>query len=181
MERFVGEDLEQDRTEGVDVRRLPDVGGFAQLLGRHVARRADQVSAFEVEALRSTDHAGQPPIQDVHVTEIAEHDVRGLEIAMDDAARVRELDREADIGERTQQALARGDWRARELGERDAGEPLHREERAALVVRPEIVDRQDRRVIEAGLDPSLAQKARGVIGARVGRVETLERDLTADS
>ena len=55
----------------------------------------------------SREHARDAPVEHVDLAEIAEHDVRGLEIAMDDAARVRELDREADVGERAQQALAR--------------------------------------------------------------------------
>ena len=80
------------------------------------------------------DDAREPPIEDVDVAEIAEHDVRGLEIAMDDAARVRELDREADICERAQQALAICDRARHQVGERHAGEALHREERAAALV-----------------------------------------------
>ena len=51
-----------------------------------------------------------------------------------------------------------GSGAVEQLGERDAGEPLHREVRPAVAVAAELVDRHDRRVIEARLDPRLAQE-----------------------
>ena len=120
------------------------------------------MSALDMRSRGSpVDDARDAPVEHVHLAVVAEHDVRRLEIAVDDAARVRELDREAHVDERAQQRAGSGaPARASLLGERDAGEPLHREERAARLVDAELVDRDDRRVIEAGLDPRLAQEPR---------------------
>ena len=146
----------------------------AHLLGRHVARRAERSRRRSVPsssastspasrralACRSSD-ARDAPVEHVDLAEVAEHDVRRLEIAMDDAARVRELDREADVDERAQAAAAAGRrLRRARLRERDAGEPLHREVRPAVRVGAELVHRDDRRVLEPRLDPRLAQEPR---------------------
>ena len=76
---------------------------------------------------------------------------------MDDAARVGELDRPADIDEHAQQAVLR-----RALGDASseglAGDALHREERAVVLVDAELVDRHDRGMLEPGLDARLAQR-----------------------
>ena len=98
---------------------------------------------------------------------------------MDHAARVRELDREADVGERAQQALPErlGVGASRgSVGERRAGELLHREERLAVAVAAELVDRHDRRVIEPALDLRLAQEPldqrRAPLAARIRLIAT---------
>ena len=169
MQRLGGEDLEQDRAERVDIgaRRRGDA---LDLLGRHVARRAEHraglgpvAEGVDLGVARRSpvvgEHARDAPVEHVDLAVVAEHDVRGLEIAVHDAARVRELDREADVDERAQQRLERPAIR-QALGERDAREPLHREVRLALRIGAELVHRHDRRVIEARLDPRLAQEPR---------------------
>src|SRR6185295_8129078 len=76
------------------------------LLGRRAdrgLRRAlagARAAALEGVAERPRD----APVEDVDLAEVAEHDVRRLEIAVHDAAAVRELDREADVDERAQHA-----------------------------------------------------------------------------
>ena len=105
----------------------------ADLFGRHVAGRAedraggravvvviDIVGGAVVAALRVGDDARDAPVEHVDLAVVAEHDVRRLEIAMDDAARVRELDREADVDERARAAAARGSSCVRRFAERDA-------------------------------------------------------------
>src|SRR3569832_2362984 len=188
--RLAGEHLEQDRAERVDIGRSARLHGPLELLRRHVARRAEQLALLDVEAVdvvamdlgdRLADDAREPPIEHVDYAEVAEHHVRGLEIAVDDAARVRELDREADIGERAQQARPRRDRALHQLRQRDAGEPLHREERAASVVGAEVVDRRDRGMIEPRLDPRLAQEPLDLGIRRRRRTQPLERDVAADA
>ena len=62
---------------------------------------------------------------------------------MHDAARVREVDRRGRPRRTRAAGAARGARRVREqLGERHAGEPLHREVRAAVAVAAELVDRR---------------------------------------
>ena len=103
MQRLAGEDLEQDRAERVDVGRRCRPSCAAHLLGRHVAGRAEHraglrraversaVADREAASSRSpVEHARDAPVEHVDLAEVAEHDVRRLEIAMDDAARVRE-------------------------------------------------------------------------------------------
>src|SRR5690606_1823343 len=104
-----------------------------------------------------------------HLAEVAEHDVGGLEIAMHHAAAVRERDRETHLAHGREQLATRvlaldvgvesaqpGD----DLLERLALDALHREERGAVFVATEIVDRYDPGVLELALDAHLAQEAR---------------------
>ena len=73
---------------------------------------------------------------------------------MDDAADVRELDREADLGERAEQALA------------------------PELVAPELVHRDDGGVIQPRLDPRLAEEA---VDVGIGRVVGVEPPLPMSS
>jgi hypothetical protein len=50
-------------------------------------------------------HLGDAPVEHRDLPEVSKHDVVRLEIAMNDAPHMRELDREADLGERAQQPL----------------------------------------------------------------------------
>ncbi len=132
-----------------------------------------------------------PPVEDVHLAVVAEHHVRGLEVAVEDAPRVGEVHRQAHRRERREQLaqaeLAR-DLRvavaqaADHLLERHALQALHREVRAAVLVEPEVVHRDDRGVLELALDAALAEEARaerGVVPV-VGQ-EHLLRDVAADA
>src|SRR5438128_1612223 len=75
-----------------------------ELLGGHVARRAEAAPArlgrHRNDALvlvaRPAVNPRDAPIEHVHLAIVAEHHVRWLEIAMDDAALVREMDSHAD-------------------------------------------------------------------------------------
>jgi hypothetical protein len=55
--------------------------------------------------LRVADDPCEAPVEHVHLTVVAEHDVRRLEVSVDDVMRVRELDREAYIDERANEPL----------------------------------------------------------------------------
>ena len=71
------------------------------------SRAVAAARATSAKSSRLADDLRDAPVEHVDLAEVAEHDVGRLEIAVDDAARVRELDREADVDERAQQALAR--------------------------------------------------------------------------
>ncbi len=74
--------LEEDDAEGVDVRAA--VGFQAlDLLGRHVFGRADDAPLGRDPA--HPDGPGDPEVEDLGVPLLVDHDVAGLEVAVDDA------------------------------------------------------------------------------------------------
>ena len=185
------QDLEQDRSERVDIDRAADLAAGSELLGRDVAGRAKELArlGITIEAVdvagRGLDHgvggyAREAPVDDVDLAVVAEHDVRWLEVAVHDTAHVRELDGQADLAERAQRALARRLLVRKLVAQRHSGEALHREVRAPVRIVAELVDRHDRGMIEAGLDPRLAKEPLDVGVARRGGVEPLERDVPPD-
>ena len=88
---------------------------------------------------------------------------------MDDAALVREVDRETDLHERAEQLVQRVDARGGLVAAAEgvdhvlhgrAADALHREEGVSLAVHAEVVDGHDRRMLELALHASLANEAR---------------------
>ena len=119
------------------------------------------------------DELGEPPVEQVHLAEIAEHDVARLEVAVEHAARVGEGDGLADLAERAEQAalrVGRGHRgvalleAAHDLGERLPVEALHREEGRLVGPDAEVVHGHDRRVLELALHPRLALEAHARVG-----------------
>jgi hypothetical protein len=128
-------------------------------------------------------HACESPVEDVRLAEVAEHDVRGLEIAMHDAALMGELHRETDIDEACEQRATRPlhrILRRQNVGERRAGEALHREVRCARVA-TEVMNRYDARMLEPTLHSRLAQEA--CDGVRIARATAhhLDGDIASDA
>ena len=173
----------------------PDVGALVdrhgrRLLGRHVARGPDDFADARVIRARSEDlpvpalhHLRETPVEDLDLAVLAEHDVRGLEVAMEHAARMREVDRLCDLeqhlheprdgvpGDGLRVAPAQA---AEHVGERAAPDVAHRAERGA-VVHDERVERNDVRVLELAEDAHLVEEARAARG--VVALGHLERDL----
>jgi len=102
--------LEQDEPERVHVGARPDVR-IRHLLRGDVHRRAQERSRLRQTRLVLVLDAGslvfdqprEPPVEDIHLAEVTEHDVRGLEVAMDHATRVRVVDCKAYGRERGEQ------------------------------------------------------------------------------
>ncbi len=84
-----GDDLTQDRAEAPHVRAGVDVFA-ALLLGAHVAAGAGAAARRESLAI---DLDGEPPVEDLGLAELAQHQVRGLQVAVHDARVVRVADR----------------------------------------------------------------------------------------
>ena len=88
------------------------------LLGRHVPRRSQDAGrrAPEVRSgsfdgclggrFRAPTYTGDAPIDDIHLSEIAQHHVGGLEVPVDDASCVREVDGNAHLGERCEEPVS---------------------------------------------------------------------------
>ncbi|MFT3774796.1 MAG: hypothetical protein QM820_56325 [Minicystis sp.] len=202
VERLEREHLEEDDAERVDVgARVELIDLAAELLGRHVAGRAHDLADLRLRLRAGGDDAlvgilaggdlGEAPVEQVHLAEITEHDVAGLEIAVQHAARVGEGDREADAAEGGEELAARVDGggglvalleRVHDGGERLAVEALHGEEGRAVGPHAEVVDGHDRGVLELALHAGLALEAHARVGLRRGLLaEELHRDLAADA
>jgi hypothetical protein len=119
---------------------------------------------------------GQPPVDEHRLAELADQDVVGLEIAVEDAARV-------DVGDRVghrQHVRHQRQPPGQPVGPRDdlverlAADHPHRVERRAVVERAGVVDRHDRRVLEPAGQRDLADEARGGLGGAI------QRDLDHD-
>ena len=108
-----------------------------------------------------------------------DHDVRGLDVAVDDAARVAVLERVGDLDPdvhdlaEVQRLVPDQPQQVRAL--RDG----HHEEERALVT-PEVVDRHDRGVVHLGDELRLALEALLDLGRQVRRGDELDRDLAVE-
>jgi hypothetical protein len=115
------------------------------------------------------DLPGQPPVDDDGLAERPDQHVGWLEVAVDDAVVVR-------VGE----GLGRGDQVRQErklvvgcrgagrcIGERGPFDQLHRKERLAARPVPDLVQRDDRRMLQARGDSRLAAEAADRLGGGV--------------
>ncbi|MFO0745262.1 MAG: hypothetical protein U1F43_06220 [Myxococcota bacterium] len=189
------EDGTQRPHVGARVERLAARGGRA-----HVARRADdgarvgevgavahrggqRAAAHVGDARRGVvAHDGQAPVDDLDLAELADHQVGRLQVAVDDALRVRVGDGLGGPQDVAGAAAAARQRRrrvgAQELVERLAAHDAQGELQAAVGARPEVVDGHDAGVLEGGQDGGLAPQPRarhGQVGARA--VDDLQRLL----
>jgi hypothetical protein len=163
----------KDAAEREQVGARVEVSVAAALLRRHVRGRSSPGGA---RRLRGRVQLGDAEIEQLHPGDVArrEEEVRGLEIAVDDAARVHRREGGRDAG-----ADAHG------LG--DAHRPAHETRREVLTLQPLHRDvalpgvdapvrhhAHDGRVLEPGQDVDLAFEAR--TRRRVGRARELDRD-----
>jgi hypothetical protein len=198
MQALERDDLEEDRAERIDVGALVRVDRVADLLRRHVPGRPENVpvKGLHADGRVGREHLGlghdlgDAPVEHVDLAEVADHHVRGLEIAVHDPARMRVVDRHAHVPEHAEELgerpLADGfglaaDQREQQRLERLPGDALHGEEVVAVLVEADVVHGDDRGVLEAALHAHLAKEP----GARLGRLrqhraEHLEGDLATD-
>lgn len=121
MRHPAGQQVIQRRTQAIDVRRwrqfvVPTLG----LLGAHVGGRTDGRSHLRRRRVRPvngvghhsgrqrhvlvrTDHLGQAPVDHQRLAELAEHDVRRFQVAMDHAFAMRVVDCVAHMQEPREQ------------------------------------------------------------------------------
>jgi thiopeptide-type bacteriocin biosynthesis protein len=186
-----GQQVVEDRAERIDVDprvdQLP-----ARLLRRHVGRGPDHRAAQRqarsagqrqlvarsagriARGIGATGQPRQAPVDDRDLAELADQHVRRLEVAVDHAAAVRVGDRVGDRGDDREQRDALVEAAVVEPRvQRGPAEQLHDVERPAILVAPEVVDRHDRRVLEARHQVGLAHQASC-------RARGLERQLDRD-
>ena len=181
--RLPGQALVEDAAERVDVRALVERVA-RDLLGGDVLERADDLAGGGDSRERARA-LGQPEVAEVAVLATAglrDEDVRGLDVAVDEALLVRGVERLGDLGEELDRALRLERTVLRdELGEVGALDVAHGEEEHAVLL-ARLVDGDDVRVVERGGDPRLAQEAlaEALVLGELGR-DHLERDLAPET
>jgi hypothetical protein len=188
VRRDARDHLVADRAECVDI--AARVGGAARgLLRRHVlgrphrharARQATLACGFCFGRLRDAE------VEDLHDVGGSfardEEDVLGLEIAVDDALRVRGGECAADLrGDLEGARDIEGAFALDDAAELDALEELHDEVHAAVGGGSGVGDVDDVRVTDLRCGARLAAEPLDEIGhARVAGMQDLERDALAD-
>ncbi len=161
-----GEHLEEHDPDAVEIGRRADRGGHG-LLGRHVRRRADH---RRIARLPRERVAHEPEVEDDDPPRVRDHDVRGLEIAVDLAGAVQHLEA---LGELEQRGAQVGVVGLPVIDEVDALDQLHGEEPVAVDV-VQLVEPHQVAVLEIGGGAELGLEP--VERARVDEPQGLERD-----
>ncbi len=123
------------------------------------------------------DRLRQPEVEHLHGPVVSNLDVRRLEVAVDDALRVRGFERLGNLP-RDRQRLVERDRTARDaIGERRSFDHLEHERRQ-MIGRLEAVDGRDVGMIERRQEIGFAREARQALGiAGEERRQNLERDV----
>src|SRR5262249_1498978 len=147
--------------------------GPADLFRGHIARRAHHGAG--VGELRGGD-AGDAKIRDLHLAFGVDHDVARLDVAMDDALRVRVIERQARLGGDGCQVFRVPDGAGIEhLFERLAFDELHRDVGQTALF-GDVVDGDDTRVGEDARRLRLAKEAAAKLFALLGQGQVAEAD-----
>src|SRR6266481_848381 len=203
--RFPREQVAQKRTERIDVTARVQVRHVAARLFRgHISRRTHDRSVscshrnlgriariggllwfFENRCIR-IDFARiaynfflqdfrEAPVHHQNFAEGTDHDVRGFQIAVEDAARVRERDGIADAEKNSQTIRRRGD-RLDVLVEAMALDKFHGVENAAVSECSDVMHGHDAGMLETREDARFADQAIGEISFGSREIENFQRD-----
>ena len=102
-------------------------------------------------------HFGQAEVEDLGVSALGDEDVRGLDVAMDDAAGVRRVERVGDLDAERKDGFEFHRAAADQVLERRTVEELHDEEGAAVVL-ADVVNGADIGMIQSGSGFGFAAK-----------------------
>ena len=177
--RPAGQHLVEDATQRPEVAALVDLHA-AGLLGRHVGDGAD-CRARIGEPARRAGQLGEAEVEDLHLAVLGQHEVRRLDVAMDDAGvmgpRQPARHLQGDVDRLADGQRAAGDARPQRL----AGVERHGDEQATVLGAVDVVDGADVRVVEGGGAARFAVEA--IAGRRVPgevRRQELERDMALE-
>ncbi|MEZ5061445.1 MAG: hypothetical protein R2700_08020 [Solirubrobacterales bacterium] len=174
--RPAGQHLVEDAAEGVDVGAGVDALTL-DLLGRDVVERADEPAgrgqrgaARLVEPLRQAEVGQEGVLGRILALPRLDEDVAGLDVAMDETARVSDVEGTSDLCQ--QRRRARGvdrparDQEAPQVG---AVDQVHGHEEAAVLL-PRVMDRNDVGMAQRHRDPRLRTEAlaEGLVGGELG-------------
>ena len=149
--RCPGEELVENEAERVDVAPRRDLLP-GELLRRHVGRCSG--------ANRFARRAGEPEVGDADLAAAVEHDVGGLEIAVDDVALVRRGEARADLPRDLERAIfGKSSDALQQRGQILAVDVLHRQERGAVDL-VDVVDAADVRVRDLPRHPHFGVQLR---------------------
>ena len=154
--RPAGEQFVEKSTQPIDVDRGCNLAGMTRdLLGGHVGGGAEDEAGVGQTAV-VLDALGEPEIGDVRVVLFVEQDVRGFQVAVQDAAPVCIVDRQSDLLHQPCDG-SRVVFEPRAVPfEIATGEKLEADEREAAIL-AHLVDRHDMGMVErrdrSGLDP----------------------------
>jgi hypothetical protein len=123
----------------------------------------------------SSERRATPQSENEDLSERADHDVARFQIAVDDAARVREGDRLADLA-KDREAIGQSRSRRGKLVEPRAFDAFHGVEDASVRKDARVVNRNEPGVLEARHHPGFAKKNVQVLRLRRLPVEHLEGD-----
>jgi hypothetical protein len=225
VRRLAGEDGAEDAAQAEHVGTLiDDLAGTTSLLGRHVRRRADHAgwtvlllgrfgglrgkqhghwalgSGITVADASGSKDLREAPVHDLHLAEGAHHDVRRLEIAVNDVAAVGVGQGLSDLLEDAQQLGQAVSWRqvcdhlpillgklqtcrhggprAEDVGQRPAADQLHGEVEPAVGEPSEVMDGDDGGVLKQAVDARLLLEAPFRLGvSRELRPQHLDRQV----
>ena len=178
--------LEQGDPDRIEIAAGVDGSLARGLLGGHVRRRAHHRARLGIPAADFRGELGDAEVHQLHHVATAglldQEDVVRLEVAVDDAAIVRRLQRAAALQQDGAGALKRhGPPRFQESLQRHAVQELHHEVVPAFVGDVEVEDLDDVVVADEVDRPRLVEEAvhHRLLG-RVLRMQHLDRDLGPD-
>ena len=175
--RLAGEALVEHRPKRIDV-RAPVERPRRDLLGAEVDDGPDERPGLReaVLARREREAEVHHPGADVTRLVARRHDVLGLDVAVDDASGVAVVERVGDLRPHVEDVAEAERALAEELPQVRGSEHRHDEEERSLVP-PEVVDRNDGRVVHLRDDLGLPLEALfGVLREVPGR-DQLDRDV----
>ncbi len=165
--RATREEGVEDRPQGVDVGRRPGPPRFAAgLLGGHVTW-GPQDQARPRDPAVCVEHLGQAEVGDLRPAVMGQQDVRGLEVAVDDAQAVRVVDRPGQGLHQLGRLAGRQRGAVAAIVETAAIDVLELQVGPAVVI-AQVMDLDDRRVLQARDRLGLGQKAGRGLGPGVG-------------
>jgi hypothetical protein len=150
VRKLPGDEFEQHHPQRIHI-AAPIQRQPVGLLRRHIRRRADDHAAGQLAA----QHAGDAEVAQVGVAVFIQHDVAGLQIAVDDALLVRVIQRQRHLTQRLFQLIHLGLAAPDELLQAAPGQIAHDDIGQALVLAV-IVDGQDVGMFQVGDDIHLA-------------------------